>query len=103
MDDIVVKGLLLTNSDEPNINTSLTLIVYPNPASENVTIMVNNSISSEGNIEILSVDGKVLYREVFGSVKNSQIEIVLRNYSPGLYFVKAVSADNINIQKLIIK
>ncbi|WP_299130101.1 T9SS type A sorting domain-containing protein [uncultured Winogradskyella sp.] len=73
--------------------------VYPNPASTNFTIALNNSTDAE--VKIYNMLGKVVYQ---GSTTNGKIEVSTnRNLTSGLYIVSATTVDNKTVQtKLII-
>jgi hypothetical protein len=86
-----------------NIGLSSSLNIYPNPAKDNVFVEVSNPNNSHMSIELMSLDGRVLYEnssEVSGKLT---ISINLNEYASGIYMIKAVSENNTLIQKLIIQ
>jgi hypothetical protein len=58
------------------------VIVYPNPVNDILTI---NSEKEIGEIKIYDVVGKLVYQEL---IKNSNAEIDVREFEPGIYFVE---------------
>ena len=71
--------------------------VYPNPASEIVSIQSNTIINS---IQIINIMGQ----EVFSTYVNGEkIEINTSNFNAGLYFVKIHTVSGIQNAKLIIE
>lgn len=86
-----------------NIGLSSSLNIYPNPAKDKVFVEVSNSNNSHMSIELMSLDGRVLYEnssEVSGKLT---ISISLSEYASGIYMIKAVSENKTLIQKLIIQ
>ncbi len=88
----LVRSSLLNNND---FSTANTFAVYPNPASDELTIKSNGDVIS--SISIVDVVGKVLFAE---SNLNSEIKnIDISSFSAGIYFVNI----NNNITKKVIK
>ncbi|WP_299119333.1 T9SS type A sorting domain-containing protein [uncultured Winogradskyella sp.] len=86
-------------SIEDNELTEASIKVYPNPATTNFTVALNNSRDAE--VKIYNMLGKVIYK---GSTTNGKIEIRTNsNLTSGLYIVSATTDDNKTVQtKLII-
>jgi len=88
----LVRSSLLNNND---FSTANTFAVYPNPASDELTIKSNGDVIS--SISIVDVVGKVLFAE---SNLNSEIKnIDISSFSAGIYFVNI----NNNLTKKVIK
>jgi len=88
----LVRSSLLNNNDFSAVNT---FVVYPNPASDELTIKSNGDVIS--SISIVDVVGKVLFAE---SNLNSEIKnIDISSFSAGIYFVNI----NNNLTKKVIK
>lgn len=98
IDDIIVKGLLITNNNETGLNKSFSFNVYPNPSHERTIIHVNNDLSSKVKIEILSLEGRIMYQNEMNS---SSLEININSYNSGIYIIKAISGDEVIVQKLV--
>jgi hypothetical protein len=88
----LVRSSLLNNNDFSADNI---FAVYPNPASDELTIKSNGDVIS--SISIVDVVGKVLFAV---ANLNSEIEnIDISSFSAGIYFVNI----NNNLTKKIIK
>jgi hypothetical protein len=91
----------ITLTATPVIDTTAPSIkIYPNPSSGMVTIEVGN-IDTESLLEIISLNGSILYSEIFPEGLSIK-EIDLGYLTPGVYFVKISSEDQIITKKLII-
>lgn len=85
---------------EPNAlyNKNNEFQIFPNPANEFITIFSN--LSSFETIEIVDINGKIIYSNYFSNSKSSIIDI--RTYPKGIYFIKIYSKSTLKIQKLIV-
>ena len=82
---------------------SNSVIVSPNPASEQVKISIDNAINGTYNVEIMNLAGQVVLSKVFE--KNSTYltqEIDLTNLTKGAYLIKFSNNENIGFQKLLL-
>jgi len=69
---------------------------FPNPATGYITLLSNGA----GSIEIFDVTGKLVQRSVL--TEASQI-IDIRGLQTGVYFLQAVSGDQVSTQKLVVR
>jgi hypothetical protein len=72
--------------------------IYPNPNNGSFEIQMTN-LSAETEIEILDLNGKVIYKNNYSNKKQN---INIENISRGIYIVKATQNGNIRTKKLII-
>ena len=85
-----------------NINdvAGFNFTMYPNPVDRtgSLTLSSNQSID---RYEVLDITGKIIDAK---SVSNqNEIEVVLTNYSSGLYILKAYSGSVFSTQKMIVR
>lgn len=93
---------LMQSANEINPNlTSVSL--FPNPASNQVSINIKTPVNGSIQVQLLSFDGKTLQsKNIEINTGSNQSEFDLNNFSNGIYFIM-VKGENINqIQKLII-
>jgi Secretion system C-terminal sorting domain len=96
IDDISITGV--TSVDE--LDAATKVIVYPNPANNELIIQVLNQQESIQQIELRSVDGKLVYREENPTTPTSKI--ITATYSPGVYLLRIVNEKGENIFKRIV-
>ncbi|TAH25338.1 MAG: T9SS C-terminal target domain-containing protein [Cytophagales bacterium] len=98
LSDLVVKGTLEnTTSIDENLNTQNSSI-YPNPASEQVTI---NSLIDNSRMEIINSVGAIVVER--NLVKGANI-IDVKSFPKGIYFAKIYNNSNQpELTKLIIE
>jgi photosystem II stability/assembly factor-like uncharacterized protein len=80
-------AILITEIDVPFFNPQ-NLVVYPNPATENIILTTDKLFNGESmDVEIVGVEGQ---RKKYLHVKGgTSVEISLSDLSEGLYFVRA--------------
>ena len=93
------QGTLSTSVfDEPNKIT-----LYPNPASDFITIRLSNPSSALTEIKLYNITGQEIYSK-YHEVNNNKINLNVSNLKTGLYFLKIKSNGQTSIvKKLNIK
>jgi hypothetical protein len=78
--------------------------VFPNPATNVVTLDINQSKSSADNsYTIYSIDGKMVASKNLGQIQSrTQEKIDISGFQPGLYFVE-LSLDGVRSTKKFVK
>ena len=74
--------------------------IYPNPNNGSFEIYMTN-LSAKTEIEILDLNGKIIYKKNTYSNKNQNINI--ENICRGVYILKANQNGYVKTEKLIIK
>jgi len=84
-------------------NNSLTS-VYPNPAKDNLTVVVNVSDIKTASIDILSIVGKRVFSQTVSNLSSGKNEININtsNMPSGIYFVNIKYKNTNEVHKLNI-
>jgi PKD repeat protein len=117
--DIYTVSLLVTNIDgcsdltsiEANVEictgiddvegiTSFSLI--PNPAKENFKISVALNSMSNFYIEIIDINGKIVFNEAISNQSDYTRTFNSDQFGKGIYLIKVSSGENVAWKKLII-
>jgi hypothetical protein len=93
---VVFNKSELPNSVGKELRSSLNFTIFPNPASENITIDFNNQIRNN-QITISDISGKVVFSE---TASGNQV-INLSNIRQGLYFIEVANSNGSKIVKFI--
>ena len=76
--------------------------IYPNPTSDNFSLLFKNSIRSDVNIKIYTCTGKLIWEDTqinfVGEYKNT---IDMSAFYTGLYLAKVTTSEGIRIKKII--
>ncbi|GAB1371482.1 hypothetical protein MASR1M45_15440 [Candidatus Kapaibacterium sp.] len=92
-----------TSVSDNNDANSFSLSVYPNVINRGETVSVFSDIN-DGNIEIFSNDGKLIYTSSLSSNNELSIETIsTANLSTGMYYITLTNKFGKAIQKLIVQ
>lgn len=98
------KEKITALSTDENGLPNAEVLVYPNPASESVSLILNNMISTSTTIQIMNMEGQIMYEQVFVGDSNFDVKNVpVHSFGNGIYIVKVNSGSQQFNQKLIIK
>ncbi|MBJ2127245.1 glycosyl hydrolase [Flavobacterium sp. IB48] len=84
-------------NDEENISD---IILFPNPASDSVEILIPQSYGQMADIEILDVLGKVQIRK---KASDGKAKIDVSRLSAGIYIVAITNGSQMSSKKMIIR
>lgn len=86
----------------PYNNAVASLLIYPNPVTDKLTIGLPFSLQGIYSLEIVDLQGKVVYsrQRDEGSIRSLQIDDV-KNIKPGIYFIKVSNGSLISTGKII--
>lgn len=90
-----IYNLDINESDRLN-----SLYIFPNPASNNLTLSIGTIIKN-GNITISNTFGESVYTQKI--INESNVVVNVGNISPGIYFVKVYVGDSYYCKKLFIE
>ena len=89
-------GWVMTGIEEPTANSN-SAVVYPNPATDKITIESKNIIDE---VRIYNNMGQLVYS---GEFNNDQIMVNTSTYITGMYIVQVISGETVEVRKLIIE
>ena len=96
IDTIAVQAVSLESLEFDKL-----LSIYPNPSNGIVTIEFDKVGNGEVSMDIVDVNGKIIYSGIFHTGHVSE-ELNLVSFSSGLYFVRIISKDYFGVKKLIL-
>lgn len=114
IDDIEFSGVMPSVPTSQNIEKSLTvkqelaagnsmsIKLFPNPATEMVTVNVSLNKAATFYINILDVNGKTVKSSKVASTASFSENYNLQNLAAGTYFVQTVLPNQILTEKLVI-
>jgi hypothetical protein len=68
--------------------------VYPNPSQNNTFLKLNSSTTEEITIQVIGLDGKMVFQSTQRIAGNSVIEIPSSTFAPGMYFLRLNAKGN---------
>ena len=95
------QQILLGVEENTNIGS---IMVYPNPTSENATVMVHTMEAMNLEIELYNIQGARVHAEQFGLVKAGRqtFDLPTNSLNDGIYLVRILSGTSFQERKLII-
>ncbi len=85
-------------------NDKEAVTIYPNPATENVTINFNLLTQQNVKIVVTNLLSQIVATTTKdGQTGNNQIQLSLENYKKGNYFIKIISEEKTVVKKLVIE
>jgi hypothetical protein len=92
---------LATNGSIVNLAES-NLAVYPNPASDNLTLELVNTSDENANINIYNAMGQRVFQQQ-ANIKAGKLTIDISRFAPGMYYVQLIGTDSKSLSKSFIK
>jgi len=89
-------------SDKSDLGSSSILMVYPNPAANDVTITISSDESANGVVNVLDLDGKLMFSSKVDK-NHIKFNIDLTSFASGVYIVKYKTDKGLaQIEKMIV-
>jgi photosystem II stability/assembly factor-like uncharacterized protein len=79
------------------------IVVYPNPAKENLTISFPKELNQNLKIEIIDLLGRISFSEEYDNQLNNEIKINISNLAKGNYLLKIFSDNEFVTKKINIQ
>jgi hypothetical protein len=95
---------LLTSTKNLKDNTSLKVVVYPNPTSDRATVSVQSKVKETAVLRVVNLQGKVVMeKSVDIVVGENNYEIGLGNLTKGYYFATVKGNTNQGTVKVCVQ
>ena len=100
INDVPLNEILIPTEEGKN---KVSTMVYPNPASESVNIILNAPKESEVKIELRNMEGRLLFSttKLIGR-ENSKETIDVSTMGNGLYIISVESEGQLNTHKFVV-
>ena len=97
----VMNFTTLAASGLADIESGISAIVYPNPAKDKAMLRLSG-LTSTAKVIISDLQGRIIQTdEIQAGVET--YELNTSNYASGVYYIRIVSGDKVNTQKLIVE
>ena len=77
--------------------------VYPNPSNGLFNLKVNNPETTDLIIELMDVQGQIIYKNEVKAVMNYNEEIDASTFAKGIYYLRVNNGTDIKVQKVVIQ
>jgi len=95
---VIDENAVISNINNLNF---IDLKLYPNPATNKVTLDLSNTTIDQFSVQLFTINGQQIL-----DIKNQNDRLVhldVASYPSGIYFVKIISGKNIVTKKLILE
>ena len=105
------RGVFKYNTEAVGINekpagniSEIQFEIYPNPASDNISVKINTSQKENLSVEIYDLAGKQILNKQFGvtSVGMNEVNVSLSDLKKGTYLIRVLAGNQTGTQKLIV-
>jgi hypothetical protein len=93
------QQLIITTVEE-NLETLVTVTVFPNPASDNVNIRFDEAIDDEVKLVIVNSNGKPV-KSVIIEATTIEKQINLQDIPAGIYYLRLTKGKLSNVYKVV--
>ncbi len=83
-----------------NASTDFGIFIYPNPSTGKFTIEKPNGLNKEVQVKLLDATSKLIQEKVI-PVGKQKVEMDIRNYSKGVYYLQLIVDDEIFVKQLL--
>jgi hypothetical protein len=80
-------------------NSNAVATVYPNPATSNLIISLNKTISGNVDVNIVDLAGRIVSQQSFNS--SEKLEMNISNLSKGTYLVRVITENAQSVQRVV--
>ena len=94
---IIVEACLGVDSEEID-----NLLIYPNPAIDEIFIEYQNTSANEAEIMLVSNDGKVVFSSTIKDNSNFKEKLDVSNFSKGVYFIRIKTNSTLIVEKIVL-
>lgn len=77
--------------------------VFPNPNTGNFTVKFDNQSNQKVNIQVIDIQGRIVYQNHFTAQGLFQQEIQLPNVPTGVYLVKVSNGEFKEVKKIVVQ
>lgn len=96
----VQPGSVGIKETEANFNLNL----FPNPASDQVTLQFDMKIEDDGYICITDLSGKTVFqKQIVAQANTNSVSLSLENFADGIYLIQYRGKVNSSVQKLLLQ
>lgn len=94
---------LLNTTGLDDLNDIADIKLFPNPVSNYLTVIINMDKKEDLNLDIISTEGKVVFRKVLSNMDEYREDIDVSGLPKGMYYVRIYSKNSVANKKIVVK
>jgi hypothetical protein len=80
------------------IQREIDFLLYPNPATEQITLQLPQQLEGESNVFLYSIDGRLLTKK---TIVEENLTLDVRTLSKGIYFIQIKNKTQFGVKKFV--
>jgi hypothetical protein len=103
-DEIFPTSMVITSINEPTINQSGSVRVYPNPFVDNTIVNIDTESETKISIDVYDITGKLVYKVIQGQLNLGSTNYTISGINDaGIYLVKVTLGESVECLRIIKK
>ena len=98
----IFKWTPCTSVIPENVSNSENILLYPNPAGNEINVLLPYPDGVKVNISIMDIYGKLCKKSVISTTLDNASKIELNDLSNGIYFIKGESSEGKFVRKISV-
>ena len=98
----IEMGISLISGTE-DVNNDLLMSVYPNPASDQIYVIISLDNASDVELELITLNGQLVKTANFDNVKSSTVVLDASSLQTGTYIMNMRTEEGSKTQKIMIQ
>lgn len=96
---VPVTATITTSTGIAENNNNSIAVVYPNPASDNLTIGLNTAVSGKVEVSIVDLAGRTVAQQLFTA--SEKLEMNISTLAKGTYMIKVLTDNAQSVQRVV--
>ncbi len=92
-----------TTSAESGVAVSTTFKLFPNPATDKVSLQLGSNWEGETQVAVRDLSGRLLHSATMNPARSRDLELDLESLSSGLYLVECTHKGHRMVRKLVLQ
>ena len=84
-----------------HIPLNIKFTVYPNPATEFISIQINNNSNEKATVQLTDITGKIVFSNTY-TLNNGLITIPVKQFTAGTFMIRLTTQNESYLQKVVI-
>jgi hypothetical protein len=103
-DEIFPTTMAITSINEPTINESGRVKIYPNPFVDNTIVNIDTESETKISIDVYDITGKLVFKVIQGQLSLGPANYTINGLNDaGIYLVKVTLGESVECLRIIKK
>jgi len=98
--DVFISKINGTTTSILTLDNLSSMVIYPNPASNQITVNLPKTNHSQFTVTLTDLAGKEIYREIVED--KNELTLSVNDFSDGVYMLKLEGVDYVEFKRLVV-